>query len=82
METKLTLKLDKSVIDRAKSYSNRKKISLSKMVEKYFLSLDEGSYKNKKKYPALIEELSGIIKLDKDFDRKEKYASYLIEKYK
>jgi hypothetical protein len=29
-----------------------------------------------------VESLSGIIKLEKDFNYKESYTDYLIEKYK
>ncbi|MFV0346108.1 MAG: DUF6364 family protein [Bacteroidales bacterium] len=34
MDTKLTLKLDKTVIAHAKKYASNRKISLSKLVEK------------------------------------------------
>jgi hypothetical protein len=30
----------------------------------------------------LVESLSGVIELDKDFDYKQMYTDYLIEKYK
>ena len=43
METKLTLRLDKKVIVRAKDYAQNHKISLSKMVESY---LDSVTKKN------------------------------------
>jgi len=80
METKLTLKLDKNTIDQAKIYAKRNNLSLSKMVEKYFKSLTEE--KTSKKNSKLVDELSGIISLNKEIDNKDEKLSYLLEKYK
>jgi hypothetical protein len=43
------------------------------------------SFKRNKSSPEitpLVESLSGVISLDKDFDVKDAYADYLLEKYK
>jgi len=82
MEAKLTLKLDKDIIDEAKRYAHKKNISLSRMVERYFKALVTKKTDDKKKYSPLVEELSGIISLDQDFDFKEDYSNYLTEKYR
>ena len=82
MEAKLTLKLDKSVIDKAKEFAKNKNISLSRMVERYFKAVVDKKPGKEKKYSPLVEELSGIIRLDKDFDFKDEYTGYLIEKYR
>lgn len=37
MDTKLTLKLDKEAIEQAKRYAERRGLSLSRVVESYFL---------------------------------------------
>jgi hypothetical protein len=81
MEAKLTLKLDKGVIENAKEYAKKKNISLSRMVERYFKAVIEKKQDKEKKYSPLVEELSGIINLDKNFDFREDYTNYLIEKY-
>ena len=81
MEAKLTLKLDKNVIDEAKKYAKTRNTSLSRMVERFFKSLVEKKTIKEKNYSPLVEELSGIINLDKKFDFKEEYTNYLIEKY-
>ncbi len=39
METKLTLSLDKEIIEQAKKYAKQQKTSLSNMVENYFYYL-------------------------------------------
>ena len=80
MDTKLTLKLDKYVIDEAKRYAKKRNISLSGIVETYFKSLFEKK-KSKKSYSPLINELSGVIYLDEGFDFRDDYADYLSEKY-
>lgn len=81
MEAKLTLKLDRNVINEAKRYAKTRNTSLSRMVERFFKSLVEKKTKKEKNYSPLVEELSGIINLDKEFDFKEEYTKYLIEKY-
>lgn len=79
MDTKLTLKLDKSVIEQAKKYARKKKKSLSKIVEYFFKMLvQEEEYKNREITP-LVEELSGIIK--GDFDYSGTITDYLMEKH-
>ena len=82
MEARLTLKLDKGIIDRAKEFAKNKNISLSRMVERYFKAVVDKKPDKEKKYSPLVEELSGIIRLDKDFDFKDDYTGYLIEKYR
>jgi hypothetical protein len=81
METKLTLRLDKKVIISAKDYAQHHKISLSKMVESYLDSMTKQKSKDIEITP-LVESLSGVVKLPKDFDYKKEYADYLSEKYK
>lgn len=82
MEAKLTLRLDKGVIDRAKEFAKNKNVSLSRMVEKYFKAVLAKKQNEEKKYSPLVEELSGIIHLDEEFNFKEDYTAYLIEKYR
>jgi len=81
METKLTLRLDKNVIIRAKDYAQNHNISLSKMVESYLDSMTKKKSKDIEITP-LVESLSGVVKLPKDFDYKKEYTDYLTEKYK
>lgn len=81
MDTKLTLNLDKTVIEKAKEYAKTHKISLSRLIESYLSSLV--IKKNKEiEITPLVKSLSGVVTLDKDFNYKESYTDYLIEKYK
>lgn len=81
METKLTIRIKKKVIERAKDYAHIHKISLSKMVESYLESVTEVKREDIEITP-LVESLSGVIRLNEDFDLKNDYANYLTEKYK
>ena len=81
MNTKLTLNVDSRVIEKAKEYSKTRKISLSKLIESYLSSLTANK-KQDIEITSLVESLSGVINLEKDFDYKESYTDYLIEKYK
>ena len=84
MDTKLTLRLNDNVIERAKIYARSHKISLSKMIESYLDSLTKQNEEEKKKFSItpLVESLSGVINLPADFDYKNEYRDYLEEKYK
>jgi hypothetical protein len=81
MDKKLTLSLDKSIIERAKTYAKSNNISLSKLIESYLTSLTKRGNKGIEITP-LVESLSGVITLEKDFDVKDAYSDYLINKYK
>jgi hypothetical protein len=69
MATKLTLNLDKKVIEEAKEYAKSHKISLSRLIESYLSSLTAHKKQDMEITP-LVESLSGVIELDKDFNYK------------
>jgi len=79
METKLTLKLDQSVIQSVKIYAEKNNRSLSKLVEDYFRNLIKDSDNAKTKISPLVQELSGIIS-EKDLTGIN-YIDYLESKY-
>ena len=81
MDTKLTLNVDKNVIEQAKEYAKTHHISLSRLIESYLSSLI--AKKDRKiEITPLVESLSGVIELENDFNYKVSYTDYLIEKYK
>jgi hypothetical protein len=81
MDTKLTLKLEQGIIDKAKDYARSRKTSLSKLVETYLQKITDESREDQKVTP-LVNSLTGIIKLPENFDDKNAYQGYLISKYK
>ena len=83
METKLTLRLNDNVIERAKNYARSHKISLSKMIESYLDSITkQKEEENKIPITPLVDSLSGVIDLPANFDYKRNYRDYLENKYK
>jgi hypothetical protein len=82
MQTKLTLKLNKSSILRAKNYAYKNSKSLSKIVEDYFDNLTVNKKINIKNKSGLVKKLKGIVKLPPNYDRKKDYSNYLTKKYK
>jgi hypothetical protein len=81
VETKLTLKLDKSAIDSAKQYAKKHKRSLSRMVENYFRNLSsEHNYQIK--HSSVVESLTGILSEDdlEKFAGEDERARYILTK--
>ncbi len=81
MDSKLTLKLDQEVIEKAKDYAKSKKTSLSALIENYLQKITEDK-KDKRKITPLVKSLSGVIDLPLDYEHKNDYADYLMNKYK
>ncbi|MCX6285613.1 MAG: DUF6364 family protein [Bacteroidetes bacterium] len=81
MDTKLTLRLDENVIERAKNYAHKHKISLSGMIESYLDSVTKQSLE-KTGITPLVKSMSGVIELPADYNYKKEYTDFLIEKYK
>lgn len=80
MDTKLTLILDKSIIERAKAYASTKKTSLSKLIESYLATVTSEE-KSKEEISPLVKSLSGVITISENLDHKDAYSSHLANKY-
>ncbi|OGR07230.1 MAG: hypothetical protein A2511_12505 [Deltaproteobacteria bacterium RIFOXYD12_FULL_50_9] len=81
MQAKLTLSIDRELIEQAKEFSRRQQKSLSKMVENY-LRQATTTFSREESLTPLVKELSGLIKPDEADRRKNEYAEYLVEKYR
>ncbi|NOX18097.1 MAG: hypothetical protein GXO87_07430 [Chlorobi bacterium] len=81
MNTKLTLKLNRRAIERAKKYADKNKKSLSALVENYFNIITEKENAGEIEISPNVLELSGIIKLPKDISEKSEYKKHLEKKY-
>ena len=81
MNTKLTLNVDKAVIEQAKSYAKSQNISLSRLIESYL-----ASFISKERDPIeitpLVKSLSGIIQSDSTLNSDKEYSDFLNRKYK
>lgn len=82
MDTKLTLSMDKNIIDKAKEYARMKKTSLSNLIENYLISITEPVKSDDSEITPLVRSLSGVLKSGKKTDFKKQYGDYLANKYK
>lgn len=85
MDAKLTLKLDKNVIEKAKEYASSNKRSLSRMIESYLKSLidkENEHSENDIEISPFIKSMRTGVKLPADIDYKKEYGDHLAEKYK
>ncbi|MBR2649064.1 MAG: hypothetical protein IKD55_09505 [Sediminibacterium sp.] len=79
MTTKLTLTVEKDVIERAKSYAKDSGRSLSELIEQY---LDTITQENRtQSISPRLKKLVGAVTLPKDFDEKKELQNYLEEKH-
>lgn len=79
MTTKLTLTVEKSVIERAKSYAKHSGKSLSEIIETYLKHLTQDT-KTEKLSPKL-KKIVGSVKLPIDFDEDLELRSHLEKKH-
>ncbi len=82
MNTKLTLTLEKEVIEIAKEYAKEKGQSLSEMVENYFkfVTVSRRKIETNELSPK-VKKLRGILKIEEDFDYKKILTEELSKKY-
>ena len=81
MDTKLTLKLNRDIIEKAKEYAKERKTSLSDLIENYLQKLTTDQKSNETITP-LVKSLSGVISLPEDYNDQKDYTDYLTNKYK
>ncbi len=80
MTTKLTLTVEKSVIEKAKMYAKKTGRSLSELIEKYLESItsDENS---KDEISSKLKKIIGAVKLPENFDEEKELRTYLEKKH-
>jgi len=76
MDTKLTLKLNDSVIERAKKYASNKNLSLSRLIENYLDSLT--SEKNDDfEISPFVKSIASGKSIPTNYDHKNDRAEYI-----
>lgn len=71
MVTKLTLTLEKEIIDRAKQYARSTGRSLSDLIENYLDSISSPRQPNPGKLPKKLQKLYGAVPLPANLDHKK-----------
>ena len=82
MDSKLTLKLNERVIERAKKYASNKKVSLSRLIENYLNSLTSDSKSSDLEISPFVKSLSTGVQIPEQFDYKKDRGDYLEKKHK
>lgn len=80
MTTKLTLSLDKAIIERAKVYARDHNVSLSYLVENYLLRILSELPDEKAKGGSIVRQLTGIVKLEEE-DYRDSYIDFQRKKH-
>ncbi|MCD4768827.1 MAG: DUF6364 family protein [Bacteroidales bacterium] len=80
MNTKLTLTIEQSVIEKAKIYAKGKDRSLSDIIENY-LKVITTEQKSVEIFSPLIESLRGSFKPPESFNYKKELSKEISEKY-
>lgn len=80
MDTKLTLKLDETVIERAKRYAASKKLSLPWLIENYLDSLTTDQ-EDEFEISPFVKSIATGKSVPLDVENKKDYTDYLDEKY-
>jgi len=84
MSTKLTLTIDKSVIEDAKKYAKSQGRSLSNLIEEYLKAVSKKSSKSSEKLELspIVKSLYGSVKLkNKEIDYKELVKDEILKKH-
>jgi hypothetical protein len=82
MDTKLTLKLNQEIIEKAKKYASEKKTSLSRLIESYLQSLTTDKKQDDFEISPFVKSISTGKSISTDLDYKKEYSDYIEEKYK
>ena len=81
MNTKLTLTIEQTVIEKAKKYANVKGRSLSDIVENYLKAITKEDTVESIELTPIVKSLKGTFKACKDLDYKKELSKRLTEKY-
>jgi len=81
MNTKLTLTIEQTVVERAKVYAKEKGDSLSGIIENYLKVITKEEEKSEKAMTPIVKSLKGAFKAPSDFDYKKELEKGLSEKY-
>lgn len=84
MTTKLTLNMEKSILDEAKKFALVNNLNLNKLVESFFTNLIDEKKNFKKDIPIsdFVKSISLKVDLPVDFNYKDEIAQLIDEKYK
>jgi len=78
MTTKLTLTVEKDIIERAKTYAKNTGRSLSELIESYLDSITQDTVNEPS---PKLRKIIGAVKLPRNFDEEKELRHYLEKKH-
>lgn len=81
MNTKLTLTIDNSIIEKAKKYAKKRGRSLSDIVENYLKIITKEEQKSEIEISPITKSLRGSFKATGKYDYKRELSKELSKKY-
>lgn len=81
MNTKLTLTIEETIIEKAKQYAKGNNRSLSEMISNYLKVITSDDIKSKVEITPIAKSLKGSFKAPKDFNYKKELSKNLADKY-
>ena len=81
MNTKLTLTIEQSVIEKAKKYAKEKERSLSDLIENYLKALTKDETQSDIELTPIVKSLKGSFNTPENSDYKKDLAKILNKKY-
>lgn len=81
MNTKLTLTIEQTIIEKAKKYANSKGRGLSDIVEDYLKAITKEDNDERIELTPIVKSLKGTFKAPKNIDYKKELSKRLTEKY-
>lgn len=81
MNTKLTLTIEQTIIEKAKKYANEKRRSLSDIIENYLKGITKEDTSESIDLTPIVKSLKGSFKATKDLDYKKALTKRLTEKH-
>ncbi|MEP6795117.1 MAG: DUF6364 family protein [Saprospiraceae bacterium] len=81
MTTKLTLSVEKRVVERAKLYAKKTGRSLSEIIEGYLETLTSEHAQKPDEISPKLRKIIGVVKLPKNFNEERAKRAYLESKH-
>ena len=81
MNTKLTLTIEQTIIEKAKKYANSEGRSLSDIVENYLKAITKEDNNESIDLTPIVKSLKGTFKAPQNIDDKKELSKRLTEKY-
>jgi hypothetical protein len=81
MNTKLTLTIEQTIIEKAKKYADGKGRSLSNIIENYLKAITKGDDNESIELTPIVKSMKGSFKAPENIDYKKEHSIRLKEKY-